>query len=101
MCYLDFNPQRTAVIQFDFLRSENIINVEGYHVAENALRDDRDTFLHTHDFFEIFVMLVNYSGEPRPIEATLKTGYRIARVDYGNAETLAPYDAAVLYLERL
>ena len=72
MCYLDFNPQRTAVIQFDFLRSENIINAEGYHVAENALRDDRDTFLHTHDFFEIFVMLVNYSGEPRPIEATRK-----------------------------
>ena len=54
MCYLDFNPQRTAVIQFDFLRSENIINAEGYHVAENALRDDRDTFLHTHEFFEIF-----------------------------------------------
>ena len=46
-----------------------------------------------------YAVLVNYSGETQAVAPLLKPGCRIARSDYGNPETLAPYEAAVIYLE--
>lgn len=46
----------------------------------------------------VYAVLVNYSGETQACQLRGQNGYRIVRVDYGNIEQLAPYEAAVIYL---
>lgn len=46
----------------------------------------------------VYAVLINYSGEPQACQLRGQNGYRIVRVDYGNIEQLAPYEAAVVYL---
>lgn len=46
----------------------------------------------------VYAVLVNYSGETQKCRLRIQSGYGITRVDYGNVEQLAPYEAAVFYL---
>lgn len=38
------------------LRKEDILNEEGFHIGETIIKDEVNTFEHTHDFFEIFII---------------------------------------------
>ncbi len=38
------------------LEKENILNEYGFHIGETVLSDDSVTFLHTHDFYEVFLV---------------------------------------------
>lgn len=38
------------------LRSDKILNADGYHIGETILTGDSDTFHHTHEFFEVFLI---------------------------------------------
>lgn len=38
------------------LKAENILGEVGFHIGETVLKDSAATYLHTHDFFELFLM---------------------------------------------
>lgn len=38
------------------LKAREILNEYGFHIGETILKNDKNTFLHTHDFFEIFII---------------------------------------------
>lgn len=38
------------------LRKENILNGDGFHIGETIIRNEMNTFQHTHDFYEIFII---------------------------------------------
>lgn len=38
------------------LKAENIFGEVGFHIGETVLKDSAVTYLHTHDFFELFLM---------------------------------------------
>ena len=38
------------------LKREEILNADGFHIGETILNSDHDTFHHTHEFFEVFMI---------------------------------------------
>ena len=54
------------------LKGCELFNAHGYHIAETRLTSDAPTFLHAHDFFELFIVMAGrvlhtVNGEEQPL----------------------------------